>query len=208
MFRTALRELRHHPGRYLAILIAIAISVGFMTAASVVTATESQAMAKVAGAPYTKADMVVTVNNVTTDCQTMDCQDERTAGSQLADMVRQASPLVTLAWPEATTYLLVTNNDASTYVNTYAAPPVALSWATVGSPPQPVGATPLGPDDIVIDSKTASALGARVGSTVDVDSSGGTTTTLHLTVVGITNDLSNLYAMSTAFIAADTFDAV
>ncbi|MGL5405980.1 MAG: ABC transporter permease [Propionibacteriaceae bacterium] len=46
MFRHALKELRLHPGRFVAVITAIALSIAFLTSVQVFTATEGSAMGK------------------------------------------------------------------------------------------------------------------------------------------------------------------
>ena len=59
MLRQALSELRFHPSRFVATLIAIAISVGFMTAISVFIATEQAGTGKANAMALSQADLVL-----------------------------------------------------------------------------------------------------------------------------------------------------
>jgi len=197
MFRVALRELRHHPGRYLAILIAIAISVGFLAAASVITATESQAMAKQAGAPYSKADLVVMMSQITY----FDPNNQPTellTDDQVGTLITQASSEVAATWPLSSVGQVLQNGQQSIFLQIYAQPPVQFSSAMAGTPAQPIGAVPLGANDILIDPATAKTLNAQVGTTLTVGQNQS------LAVAGITNEPANLYSTGRAYVTQAT----
>jgi len=70
MLRSALRELKYHPARYAATLVAIAISVGFVAAASIITATEFGATTKQSAARYASADIVISIHQSEDDLTT------------------------------------------------------------------------------------------------------------------------------------------
>ena len=59
MLRDAINEIRLHPGRFVATLLAIAISVGFIAAISTVVNTESEAIGRSNSLPMSRADVVV-----------------------------------------------------------------------------------------------------------------------------------------------------
>ncbi|NHB84351.1 hypothetical protein G7085_06345 [Tessaracoccus sp. HDW20] len=59
MWRQAVSELRLHPGRFVATLIAIAISVGFIAAISVFVNSQQTAMGSLSALPIAKADLVL-----------------------------------------------------------------------------------------------------------------------------------------------------
>jgi len=191
MFRTALRELRHHPGRFLAILIAIAISIGFLAASSVVTATEAQATAKQLGGPYTNADLVVHVDDYTApDGSSLSTGIDETlipTDAQIVAVVQQALPQAT-AWSLGSSMQAVQNGPDFDWMRVFAIPPAAFSWTTVGHPAQPLSGIQLADNQILVDAATASKLGITAGMTVDFAQ--GT----KMVVAGITNEPGSLYA--------------
>ena len=60
-FAAAAREVRFHPSRVIATIIAIAISVGFMAAVSVFLQTQREVMGKQLALPSSSADLVVSL---------------------------------------------------------------------------------------------------------------------------------------------------
>jgi len=190
MFRTALRELRHHPGRFLAVLIAVAISVGFLAASSVVTATEAQATAKQLGGPYTNADLAVHVADYTApDGSSLSTGIDSSlipTNAQLLAVVQQALPQATV-WSLESSYQAVQNGPDFDWMRVFAVPPAAFDWTTVGHPAQPLSAIQLSDNEILVDAATASKLGITTGMTVDFAQ--GT----KMVVAGITNEPGSLY---------------
>ena len=61
MLRQVVRELRFHPSRFIATVLAVAISVAFMAGSSILVATESNGMQRVQSLPISTADVVVSV---------------------------------------------------------------------------------------------------------------------------------------------------
>ena len=61
MLRQVLRELRFHPSRFVATVIAIAISVAFMAGSSILVATETNGFQRLQSLPISTADVVVTL---------------------------------------------------------------------------------------------------------------------------------------------------
>lgn len=59
MLRDAINEIRLHPGRFVATLLAIAISVGFISAILVGVRTEGNSVANASVLQVSKADVVV-----------------------------------------------------------------------------------------------------------------------------------------------------
>ena len=70
MLRHALSELRLHPTRFVATLIAIAISVGFVAAISVFVNSQQTALGMQNALQLSKADVVVRTESVWTDDET------------------------------------------------------------------------------------------------------------------------------------------
>jgi putative ABC transport system permease protein len=61
MWRQALSELRHHPGRFASTLLAIAISVAFLAGVATLSETAAQAQGRAMNVSLALADVVVTV---------------------------------------------------------------------------------------------------------------------------------------------------
>ena len=61
MWREAVSELRLHPSRFVATLLAIAISVGFIAAISVFINSQQNAMGKQASLPISTSDVVISL---------------------------------------------------------------------------------------------------------------------------------------------------
>ena len=62
MLRDASNEIRLHPGRFAATLIAIAISIGFISAISIFISTQQAALTKSNALAVSTADVVVDVS--------------------------------------------------------------------------------------------------------------------------------------------------
>lgn len=195
MIRIALRELRHHPGRYAATVLAIAISVGFMAAVSVVLATESHALTMQTAGPYTTADLDVEVSAIAGGGDISDITAE-----QMADRIARTSPNIAQVWHLESISLLLDNGDDSVLVTGYANPPAALSWQSTGRDQAPVGQWQLEPGQVLVSPSTADALHAQIGSQL-IDAASQTS----LTVVGVTNEPPSRFASSSVFVSAPTY---
>ena len=177
MFRDAIREVRFHPSRVVATLVAIAISIGFMAAVSTFVATQRDVLGKQLSLPMSKADIVVTVNSPAS-----------TATSDAVVSAIKATSGVQAAEHVSTTTLPLTSGGASVMATAYGLPGPDFRWAGLRS-----GNWPTQADQIVLARDLANALKAGVGDTVTaVD------TPLH--VVGITNDPPSLF-MQIAYLA-------
>lgn len=193
MIHVAWRELRHHPGRYLATVLAIAISVGFMAAVSVVMATESHATTMQTAAPYASADLDV---EIAPSPDGTDFSDMTV--SQMEARIAQAAPGVAKVWQLDSILVILENGDLSDIANCYPNPPAELSWLSAGA--APVGQFPLHPGQVLISQSTAQVLHLQVGSTL-VEGASQTT----LTVAGITNEPPSRFAQQSIFVQPDTF---
>lgn len=173
MIRQALRELRLHPGRFFSVITAIVLSVGFLALTQAFVQTEVRAAALRDASGATKADVVVrgtpsaTVGErpeARTDAQVKAAYDDITAA-----IGKNAS--VTAVEQLASTYLQVTDSagDAHALQITVVPAHEEFRWNTpvVGRVPQTV-------DEIAIPRDLAERMHVGVGSTVSVDSPGGT----------------------------------
>jgi len=165
MVRTAWRELKFHPARYVATLVAIAISVGFMAAASIMTATESGAIGQQVAAPYSRADLVVSPSKA----------PDGVTNGQITQAIGSA-PGVAQTEPIVSCTIILESHGKAEMASATAWPAVPFQWTTLRDGAWPQGA------QIALNPRLADTLGVGVGDTV---TSFGTT----LTVSGITSEL-------------------
>ena len=194
MLATALRELRHHPGRYLATLIAIMISVGFLAASSVVTATESQALGRGIGAPYSRADLVITLTTY----------PDNLTDATATKLIQGTMPAGSTTWGLASNTVLLQKGATSSFVSMYPTPPTALDWTSVGSAKAPLTSASLGADDVLISQRTAKTLGVEAGDQLTLrggaDPNG---TPLH--IAGLTNEPVSALGTANVYVSPDAF---
>ncbi|WP_203567460.1 ABC transporter permease [Aestuariimicrobium ganziense] len=150
MFSDAIREVRHHPGRIVATLIAIAISVGFMAAVSVFLETEKGGLAKQLNRQYAGADVLV-------QRQTQDRTD-----AQVIELIK-SKPGVAAAEASWTTFGPVEKGDTTLYLQLYGTPSETFRWSKVVE-----GAWPQGTDEIALPRDLAKKLDVAVGGEVSL----------------------------------------
>ncbi len=173
MFRNALQEVRLHPGRIIATLISIAISVAFMVAVSVFMTTEQSGLAKMYVRQNAGADVVVQLK----DGQYPD-DPEKALAENLAKV--KSSPQVQAAESPKSTYGTLTHDTKNVNVALYEMPSPDFRWAKLRE-----GAWPTKPNDIALTPQVAKDLGLGVGGSVKL----GNDT---LTVTGISDDPKSL----------------
>ncbi|MDR1511953.1 MAG: FtsX-like permease family protein, partial [Propionibacteriaceae bacterium] len=164
MFRSALRELRFHPGRFAATLVAVAIAVGFMAAASVVTATEDHAMGRQQTMRYGAADLVVGVTG-----------GPRSVGAHEVTAALAAVPGVAAVEPSDTTLEPVESASGTGLVNITALPGEPFRSTALAA-----GRWPTAPGEVVLGRAAAQDLEVGVGDSLRTVHSKAT-----LTVVGL-----------------------
>ncbi|MDR0436103.1 MAG: ABC transporter permease, partial [Propionibacteriaceae bacterium] len=196
MLRTALRELRYHPGRYLATLIAVAISIGFMAASSVVTSTEKTAMARQQLLPYGDADLVVSIDYPRDPLQD---ESEATADAVVAAITKV--PGVSVAAPVHTSGAAVKGPSGSNTLTVAGMLPEQLRGSTLR-----YGRWPTAPHEIALGAASAEALGVNVGGELQSVFDGET-----WTLTGVTDDPKSLsgavgYVADSYFAATDRLD--
>ncbi len=180
MWATALRELKYHPARYIATLLAIAISVGFMAASSIATSTESHAMAMQVAAPYSRADVVIAIHRATTDTAVADKTDDGSDSLNTTSPDQMTSLVGSVAGVAETEPLMTYSGQISVGEAIEAANLTALPSPDFQTLRLKEGALPE-PGQIVLNSALMQALKVKVGDPVTVD---GTT----LTVSGVSDD--------------------
>jgi putative ABC transport system permease protein len=167
-----LRELRHHPGRYLATLIAIAISVGFMAAASVVTATEQNAMARQGSIAILAADLVIDVTEA----------PESIKSNQISTVLRNGIGIDEYQHAVSSSFALEYGGE-SAFITVSSLPPDSMRWSSLRD-----GAWPSGTRELALNQSALDNLGAEIGAQVTL--SFGLEATFVIT--GVTNDPSTL----------------
>jgi putative ABC transport system permease protein len=169
MFRQALSEVRHHPGRFVSTLIAIAIAVAFLGGSATLVSTEGQAQGKATNVAIAAADIVVTVPS-----------DVEVKG---VGQILPAQPGIAAYAPVLRTSTVLTGGVASQMLNLVSVPPEPLRWATITA-----GHWPVGPTEIALSGAAAQALGAQLNQPLRV--AGGEQ---QVTVVGFTNEPSGFF---------------
>lgn len=169
MWRQALREIRQHPGRLVATLLAIALSVGFMSAVSIFMATQGAALGKMLALPTSKADVVVNVNRLKPDVT----KDAFVAALKGAAGVEVAEPVVQGGFA-------VSNAGHDEFLSVYGVPSERFRWAKVSE-----GRWPAAASEIALSREAAARLQVKVGDTLQ----GGP---VPLTLVGLTQDAPSM----------------
>ncbi|MCE1174956.1 MAG: ABC transporter permease [Propionibacteriales bacterium] len=169
MFRQALSEVRHHPGRFISTLIAIAIAVAFLSGSATLVATEGQAQGKATNVAIAAADIVVTVPS---DVEVTGVGD-----------VLAGQPGIAAYAPVLHTSTVVTGGVASQMLGLVSVPPEPLRWARITA-----GHWPEGPNDIALSASAAQALGAQLNQPLRV--AGGEQ---QVRVVGFTDEPSGFF---------------
>ncbi|MEE2039000.1 ABC transporter permease [Nocardiopsis sp. CT-R113] len=168
MTALAWSQVRAHPARLAAVLLAIVLGTAFLAATSVFAATSAAGLRVVAAAPLTAADVVVDHDP--------EADDQEPAWPGLvAD-----HPDVTAVTPvHARTVELATDDQRAT-ANVYSvADAPSLRWFDLAA-----GAWPAAADEVVADTATLSTAGLTVGDTVRLTAARGTGEESRVTVVG------------------------
>ena len=167
MFTEALRELRHHPGRMVATLVAIAVSVGFLVGISMFVRTQGVALGKEQAVATSKADVVVDTNGAVVDPDEVTRTIKETQGVGAVDTVLSTS------MPAA-------HGHDSVMIDLHQVPEEPFRWSTVKD-----GSWPSKADEVALSEDAAKQLQVSIGDTVAFSGH-------DLKVVGITDDPSAL----------------
>ncbi|AXE37299.1 ABC transporter permease [Acidipropionibacterium virtanenii] len=179
--RRALAEVRYHPTRYVATLVAIAISIGFMVGVSVFIRSQSSALGQQESLVTSRADVVVDTGSGEAD------PDEVTSAVKGVKGVAAAEPAY------QTTQALQ-NGDEAVQANVYGLPGPQFRWAGLSK-----GSWPTSSSQIALSTDAASRLGADVGDQVTIGDR-------KLSVTGLSDDPGSLFAQ-TAYMARDAVSA-
>ncbi|MDR1767443.1 MAG: FtsX-like permease family protein [Propionibacteriaceae bacterium] len=177
-------ELRHHKGRFVATLLAVAISVGFMASASIIVATMQESMAQRQTAYLAHAQVVVEAYRET---------DAPVSAEQFAKVLR-AIPGVTATQQLRDMTDAVKFGDRSTMVDFQALPEPEFRWSKLVE-----GTLPHWSGEAALSQKAMAELGAHVGDTLRL-----TGYALDVKVVGVTDDPSTLYS-AVGYVSAEGF---
>lgn len=169
MLRQAWSEVRHHPGRFVSTILAIAIAVAFLSGSAVLVATEGQAQGKARNVSLAAADVVVTVP-----------QGEEGKGIRKA--IAGTAGVAVFA-PVLVDSEVVTAGGVSQALQLVSVPPEGLRWASLTS-----GRWPSAADEVALSSGAAGALKVAVGDRLALEGRDE-----KVTVAGITDEPSGLF---------------
>ena len=184
MLRDAINEIRLHPGRFVATLLAVAISVGFISAILVGVRSQENSVARSTELSISKADVVVSMEEK---------PGERFDQEDVTKAIRGVSG-VTAAEPILVFPTSLTRGSSSAYFNIMRLPSEDFRWASLAE-----GNWPSGANEIVLSKEGAEKLEVKIGEEITIDGAEQGKNTRK--VVGITNDAPTLY-LSTAYVAS------
>ncbi|WP_431872164.1 FtsX-like permease family protein [Nocardiopsis eucommiae] len=150
MLNLAWAQIRSHPTRHLAVLLAVVLGTLFLAATSVFSSTSEAGLRAVAAAPLTAADVVVDRDPETAD-----------PGSDWPSAVAEHPDVETVTEVHARTVQVATDDLRGTANVHGLADDPGLRWFDLAE-----GDWPVGTDEVVADSDTLESLGLRVGDTV------------------------------------------
>ncbi|MEU8360474.1 FtsX-like permease family protein [Nonomuraea sp. NPDC048882] len=189
MARNALAELRHNPRRVVAVIVAIMISVGYLTASVTVLAGETKTFERTIIARVSETDVVVTVRTDDRAAQArLVAQVEKAAGVASADL-----GFLSRGWV----------SGSSDWMQQQSLPDnPKLRWTDLAE-----GRWPAGPDDIALGNVTARQLNLGVGDRITITDKNTSAT---LTVTGLTHQGDSLLSGLTlnSFVAPSYYTAV
>lgn len=173
MFKQALSEIRLHPGRFVATVIAITISVAFIAAISIFVSTAQNGLGRSNAMHLSQADLVVRQKSMEVDADSAPADDLPQALAAVPGVQKVAS-----IYPGAAE---IRSGDRSQLATLYVDLPEEFRWASLAE-----GRWPTSMTEVVIAQAGADKLDAKVGDTVEI---GGQ----KLTLVGVTKDASTLW---------------
>jgi putative ABC transport system permease protein len=187
MLRQAWSEVRFHPGRFISTILAVAISVAFLSGSAVLVATEGQAQGKARNVSLASADVVVSIA-------------QGAEGTGVREAIAGTAGVAVFA-PVLLDSEVVTAGGVSQALQLVAVPPAGLRWASLAS-----GRWPSAAEEVALSGGAAGALGVRAGDQLVLEGRDQ-----NVTVVGITNEPSGLfvktgYAADARFAAAGYTD--
>ncbi|MGO1384464.1 MAG: ABC transporter permease [Arachnia sp.] len=163
MLRDATNEIRLHPGRFIATLVAIAISVAFIAAISTLVSTEQQSMARFNNLAASRADVVVS--------------GEFSDPSRIVDVLEQVDGVSAVGTTSAS-FSLLTNDGSTIFASLVEVPREEFQWASIAE-----GRWPSTPTEVALSTDGIDTLGISVGDSVRMEGLDE-----DVTVVGRTTD--------------------
>ncbi|MFJ4207352.1 ABC transporter permease [Paenarthrobacter sp. NPDC089675] len=185
MLRVAWSQLTTHYRRFVAIGLAVMLSVMFLSATLMVGASTNASLGASIGEAYRHADLVATSRN-------------GEPFSQAAVDAAASSPAVEESYPERSTYVTFAAGGGEQHGRLRNTAPAALESAVLSS-----GSMPANPYDAVIDIKTAKHLGLTPGSTLELHG-GGPVKNAKVTISGLVQSTNDPFSASAAQIIAGT----
>ncbi|MFF1829746.1 ABC transporter permease [Paenarthrobacter sp. NPDC058040] len=183
MLRVALSQLTTHYRRFVAIGLAVMLSVMFLAATLMVGASTNASLGASIGEAYRKADLVATSRS-------------GEPLSQAAVDAAASSPAVQDSYGERSAYVTFEAGGGEQFGRLRNAAPPSLEGAVLTS-----GAMPSKPFDAVIDVKSAQHLGLVPGSTLELHG-GGPVKNAKVTISGLVQSTNDPFAASAAQLIA------
>lgn len=170
-FSAAARELRFHPSRVIATLVAIAISVGFMAGVSIFLQSQRATMGKQLALPTTVADLKISF-----------IPNEAATEENITNALRQTAGVADYSALHIRHLVLKSAEGKTQIANTYALTKAGFRWSEITE-----GAWPKSPDEIALSPSLADELAVKVADELTYGDDE------KLKVSGITNDLPGLF---------------
>ena len=147
MISQALKEVRYHPGRVVATIVAIAISIGFLSTISIFLRTQGTAEGKRQAIYSTRADSVVTVTKA------IEKPDKVTKAIEGTDGVKDVELLYSSSG-------MASHNGSDVMGTSYSTPSEGFRWSKLTE-----GKWPEKPNQVVASKDGAKKLDLKVGDT-------------------------------------------
>lgn len=147
MISQALKEVRYHPGRVVATIVAIAISIGFLSTISIFLRTQGTAEGKRQAIYSTRADLVVTVTKA------IEKPDKVTKAIEDTDGVKDVELLYSSSG-------MASHNGSDVMGTSYSTPSEGFRWSKLTE-----GKWPEKPNQVVASKDGAKKLDLKVGDT-------------------------------------------
>lgn len=170
MLRDASNEIRLHPGRFAATLIAIAISIGFISAISIFVSTQQSALSRSNALGVSHADAVVTIDYYEDEAPVDHATLEAIDGVAAAQGIQSVSTMLT-------------NNGETLFFALHGVPDEDFRWSEVTD-----GRFPESSDEITVSQSGADRLGVGLGDQIAIEGGDG-----QFTIVGLTDDPRSLF---------------
>ncbi|BCW19541.1 ABC transporter permease [Arthrobacter sp. NtRootA9] len=184
MLRVALSQFQSHSRRFVAVGLAVMLSVAFLSTTLMVGASTRASLGASLGEAYSKAELIATPDGGTFD------------GAALAAV--RGVPGVSEAYGRLQAYAEFTAGGQEVFGQVRNLAPEALETAVVAD-----GALPSRADGVAVDSDTAGRYGVHVGDSLELRAPDGTTT-MAMTVTGILRGSHDPFASALPQLLAGT----